>query len=36
MSNTVESRSKKQTPTGNLWEFCQKMGAETGNFIGKS
>ncbi len=36
MSNTVEPRSIKQTPTGNLWEFCQKMGAETGNSIRKS
>ncbi len=26
----------KETPTGNLREFCQKMGAETGNSIGKS
>jgi len=24
--------AKKQTPTGNLWEFYQKRGAESGNF----
>ena len=36
MSNTVEPRGKKESPTGNPQDFYQKRGAKTGNFVVKT